>query len=104
MVLDPDQLNKRIRGGAEERRKIATRLILHEAGHVVLHFRELQTRKKTEIRPAAIGSVLMGVPSVSEAQEEEAWIFCGIILGLALGQMARKSRPMHVDRAWPRSC
>jgi hypothetical protein len=104
MVLDLHQLDEQTQGGHEARRKIATRLILHEAGHVVLHFLKLRTRKKTGIRPAAIGGALRGVPSVNEAQEEEAWVFCGIILGLALGQMARRSRPKHVDRAWPRSC
>lgn len=75
-----------------EERKIVTRIILHEIGHLVLHFQAL----------AGMGKGL--VPSSNAIQEEEAWLFCSVIMGLALGNLAKSKRPNSVDAAWSHSC
>ena len=103
VILDPSQIGRKFKD-VQHRRRVATRLILHEAGHVALHFFSLKRIAHSKAHGATAGSSGSGVPSVNEAQEEEAWIFCGAILGLALGQLARKSRPEFTDRAWPKCC
>ena len=72
----------------DRRQKVVARLVLHEIGHIVLHLKALT--------PMSSGHV----NSASPEQEEEAWVFCGTILGLALGHVARSSRPHVIDAAW----
>ena len=75
--------------------KVITRLFLHEIGHLVLHFKRLTTGSSGRVHNS------------TSLDEEEAWAFCGIILGLALGTIARGGRDTHpkdqVDKAWKHS-
>lgn len=72
-------------------RKVITRIILHEVGHVILHFKDI----------LALGG--LGGAGANETQEEEAWLFSSAIIGLALGQIAPSGRPAIKDCAWTMS-
>jgi hypothetical protein len=77
----------------QEERKLITRIILHEIGHVVLHYPDVSRYGRGN------------VPSAEDHQEEEAWLFSGILLGLALGLVAKKGRGAGItDLAWSKSC
>lgn len=71
--------------------RAVSRLILHETGHIVLHWNSLlggssETRLSTPV------------------QEKEAWWFASCIVGLALGHLSEKIRtgpPEANDSVWP---
>lgn len=70
---------------------VRTRLILHEIGHIVLHWQDLL--------------VCPGRASPSTPQQEkEAWFFTHAMLGLALGQYSQNCRESpsanNIDDAW----
>lgn len=73
---------------SQTERKTIMRIIIHEVGHLVLHF--------PHIASLPIGAV----PACSEIQEAEAWVFAGAVVGLALGQAASDRRPHIRDNAW----
>jgi hypothetical protein len=65
VVLDLAQVKETFKRH-EEQHKIVIRLLIHEAGHLVMHFHDLP--KSTKKRTGA-------VRSVRADQEEEGWIF-----------------------------
>ncbi len=70
--------------------KIVSRLIIHEIGHLAMHWYRLrqQTGKPVE--------------SATAAEEQQAWTFCGVILGLGLALKAVSGRSNGtIDDAWP---
>lgn len=76
---------------APERNKVLTRILLHEIGHVALQWDALDPNVADQASA-----------STSE-HEEQAWVFCGAILGLALGFLAdgaRRERPPTNDPTW----
>lgn len=86
VLLDYDVMHTEIPTHAA--RKLVMRLILHEAGHLILHF-------------SNISAFPVGIVRTShDAEEQEAWVFAGATLGLALGQAAPNRRPSIVDDAW----
>lgn len=91
VVIDNEKIGNTVR--VDEERKILTRIILHEIGHIVLHF--------CKILKDSVGAV----KSANDNQEEEAWIFCFAVIGASLGEAARKGRELKItDRAWNYSC
>jgi hypothetical protein len=74
-----------------EKNKIITRVVLHEIGHIVHHWKTLRPMGCRHANPA------------TPQQEEEAWWFCGLIIGLALGLASKQARlrepPAH-DPVW----
>lgn len=99
VLVDVDQVALAFPGNEREQKKILTRLFLHEIGHVVLHLAELN------VIPTGAADEGVYHPGVKDEQEEEAWIFCGVILGLALGCLARDGRNAGlIDCAWEQSC
>lgn len=78
------------------RHKVVRRLVLHEAGHVVLHWDKLSPPKLKTGAGAAIAA--------SPVQEAEAWFFAMCVEGLALASFAYKSKsdpPTALDPTWP---
>ncbi len=55
-------------------------LLLHEIGHLVLHWQQM--------RPANVGTVTPLAKSATPVQEAEAWWFCYSLLGYAVSQCA----------------
>ncbi len=93
ILMDVDQVTLSFPQNEKEQKKIRTRLFLHEIGHIVLHLSALKNQRSAFH------------PGVSDDQEEEAWIFCNVIVGLALGCVARSGRLNNViDGAWEKSC
>jgi hypothetical protein len=68
--------------------RIYTRLVLHEIGHLLLHWEKLKPQGYASVKPS------------SPDDEEEAWLFCEVIMGLALGEYAKVGRPSTIDQAW----
>ena len=90
ILIDFDQIGHSFPADAQKQRTI-TRLILHEIGHMTLHYGSLRSQARGK------------VSSASPQQEQEAWAFAGIILGVALGGLARSGRtrvPPIIDGAW----
>jgi hypothetical protein len=78
----------------DQRDKIFTRLLLHEVGHVVFHWKDLRPGI-----PRGDAAPLLGA---TVEQEEEAWWFASSIVGLAVGDQARRLRAGGAnDAAWP---
>jgi len=57
--------------------KIWTRLLLHEIGHLVLHWEELDAQR-----------VAGRIPAATAPQESEAWWFCFVVLGFSVSSYA----------------
>lgn len=95
IVIDPRVIEKSLqRGDIRDRSQAITRLILKQVGTLVLN-----TKFHAENQDAEPTN------QQSPEQEEEAWVFCGTVLGLALGANAQSSRQQNViDQAWTRSC
>lgn len=81
-----------------ERRKVLFRLMLHEIGHVVLHWNSLNERDPST-EPIDPNDPIKA-RNASAEQEEAAWLFCGCVMGLALGLYAKMGRPDVIDQAW----
>ena len=60
--------------------EIIVRLFLHELGHLVLHGKQMFDSKKRSFAPATAPN-----------QEEEAWVFVGLIHGIAAGAQAGRA-------------
>lgn len=97
IVYNRAMVSDKLQNEREERRVI-TRLILHETGHMVLHWDHLRSLvSSSQMRNPT------GMPQASYVQEREAWWFCSIVIGLALGWVAHKTRegpPLANDQAW----
>ena len=71
--------------------RTATRLLLHETGHVVRHWAKLRPKVPDQAKPCR------------PDEEEEAWWFCQTIVSLAVGFLARAYRtgpPPGHDQTW----
>jgi len=72
-----------------ERRRMLERLVLHETGHLALHWDDLVPRRSPFIGPS------------TAVQEEEAWLFAKVVCGLMHSWVARDYRdripPQHDD-------
>ena len=78
ILIDLDQIAAAV-PREDDRQRIATRLLLHEIGHLVLHFPRSRGRN-------------VGRIGVTWSEEEEAWAFCWTLLNLALFSVVRASR------------
>lgn len=91
VYVDKDFIESGTKSHLTEKNKIITRIVLHEVGHIVLHWDDL--------RPKGCRHALPAKPQ----QEEEAWWFCGLVIGLALGLASKQARlrtpPAH-DPVW----
>jgi len=76
-----------------ERNKIFTRCLVHEIGHIVCHWYDLLSRPSFSPTRAGKGWIAPSTP----AEEEEAWLYCGCTVGLALGWCARELREAGVN-------
>lgn len=91
IVVDVEYVRQVV--GYTEAEKIIARLILHETAHWVLH--RIRLMPATASKPA----LLLGI---NNANEEEAWWFCEIIIGLAVGFHAKSLRQQNYhDVAFP---
>jgi len=71
-------------------RPIISRIVLHELGHLVLHWQSLH--------PRADGKYVKDSPIEFE---EHAWLFAGMIVGLETGRIAKESKTLlGFDNAW----
>jgi len=71
---------------------IVAKLALHEIGHVVLHWNRQSPGPRDQY-----------IKNVPHKFELHAWVFAGIIYGLAVGQLAVTGRNNHgTDTAWIR--
>jgi hypothetical protein len=69
---------------------LIAKLILHEIGHVVLHW--------DHDNPGPPDNL---VPNMPEQYEYHAWAFAGLVFGLAIGHIAIASRMSDgADTAW----
>ena len=71
--------------------QMINRLVLHETGHLVLHWKQLQ--------PAIRVGNLALARSAAPSQEAEAWWFCYSILGRVVAEVAEEnaSDPANAD-------
>ncbi len=80
-MIDADYLAKQ---DGQQLPRFWTRLLLHETGHLVLHWGELDRQRESG-----------GIPTASAVQEAEAWWFCSCITGLALASYAQSAKRNH---------
>ena len=85
ILIDFDAIHEKV---PNTERKTVTRILIHEVGHLVLHYPDIASFARGR------------VSSCTALQEQEAWVFAGIVVGLALGQTAPDLRPQVVDNAW----
>jgi len=72
-------------------RSVVTGLLLHEIGHVALHWKALEPKTRD----------VDFVSAATARHEFEAWLFAGTILGFALGEIAQHVVECKtIDNAW----
>lgn len=80
-TIDADYLAER---DPQQFPRFWTRLLLHETGHLVLHWAGLDAqRHRGEI------------PTATAVQEAEAWWFCSSVVGLALASYSQSAKRQH---------
>jgi hypothetical protein len=67
----------------DSRQRIWTRLVLHELGHFILHYRQLKKHSKGPTPEP---------PIATAEQEEQAWLFAHVVYGLAVAGLAWEER------------
>lgn len=70
------------------------RAVIHEIGHVVLSAKVVEEADGRRGRARALGqgSVKNGIASVEPGEEEKAWVFTWMVLGIVLGSYSRRRR------------
>lgn len=77
--------------------RVYTRLLLHEVGHLVLHWDQMIQELTSKDAPASLGGLEARWPVSSPKQEAEAWLFCYAVLGAGIGRYAFLAREGPVD-------
>jgi hypothetical protein len=91
--LDVNFIRERVSDDSPYHMLVVNKLILHEIGHVALHW--------TDLVPRVTGEEY--VNSASASQETEAWWFSGAIWAHVMGIVAASGRPAVIDNIWFRS-
>ena len=92
--IDSNFINSRFPENAPNRSIVIAKLVLHEIGHVALHWQDLYPKKVGQYN----------VNSASPEQETQAWWFAGAVWALILGRLAPRGRNDNViDSAWYRA-
>jgi hypothetical protein len=82
---------------SQDEGKLKSRLLLHETGHIVLHWSDIQGRWP-EVYPQQSSA-----PPVDPEHEQQAWWFAMVTVALAVGAAGKASRlgpPKGHDEAW----
>ncbi len=91
IILDRGLLSQDLqRFDSRHRAKVICRLLMHEVGHVALHWSSLLPKDTSK----------RYVDSATPTQEREAWWFSSAVSGCLLGEAAFRGRPLRIDAAW----
>lgn len=94
----------------ERLHRTKTCLILHEIGHLVLHWGDLCRQTSAFMADTPLGAPGKslsiekdGLHNADAGQEVEAWLFCDAVIALAIAQIAHRGKGDHDsihDPAW----